>query len=425
MSRLLLIFCFFWIQLIENAIPHSLILWDFGNGLEIRLTLLLKVLALVMNLLVLLHFKLHHRLPTSFLALSGFLLLSTASVAWLQPSFFLMALAVNMHIQLMLNLAFFVYLQCKDLSELRNLMRGLRFFAMVNASLVILSFFFVQFSEFFETAVSTSGVKRAFGFMGDEVSVFLTFFLYEALIKKRHASLAVYFIAILCTAGIGAFVVTISLFLFYALTVMRWTMHRIYTATILTFFCSLIFVFYTANLSHWGVLGRIQATWKGERQESSQFRMVSLGTAADMIQKKPLWGTGFGAYAPSVRNHFLPLFKTEGIEHRFEGTMVIVASAFNPYVQMLCESGLVGFSIFVMFLWGLWRIFANKNANPDPEWQQHALVCKGWFLVFCVTFQSANWFLPASFLMLLIMTLVGTQLKINQVFKNELVPSTD
>jgi len=411
--------------LFVNAIPGSLILWNLGNGLEIRVTLLLKVLALVMNLLVLLHFKLHHRLPTSFLALSGFLLLSTASVAWLQPGFFLKALVVNVHIQLMLNLAFFIFLLCRHLSDLTHLMRGLRFFAIVNASLVILSFFFVQFSALFETAVSTSGVKRAFGIMGDEVSIFLTFFLYEALVQKRHAALLVYFSAILCTAGIGAFIVTLSLFLYYGLRVMKWDIHRIYGATALAFACSLFLVFYTANLSQWGVLGRIQATWKGDRQESSQFRMVSLATAADMIEKRPLWGTGYGAYAPSVRTHFLPLFKTEGLEHRFEGTMVIVASAFNPYVQMLCEAGIVGLSIFLLFLWGLWQLFSNKITNLDPEWGRHAIVCKGWFLVFCLTFQSANWFLPASFLMLLVMTLAGIQLKINQVLKDELVQTTD
>jgi O-antigen ligase len=424
MNRLLFLFFFFWAQLIENMAPQLFVIASLGNGIEIRPTLVLKCVALLINILVLTFYQRQHKIPISFLLLSGFLLFSTASVWFVHPAFIFQALTINLHVQLMLNLALFIFLQSNNLNEIKALMQGLRLFATINAMFVIFSFFFNQYEFLFETSASPTGARRAFGIMGDEVSLFLTYFLYDSLVTKRYFTLVLYFTAIICTAGIGAFIVTIALFVYYGFNHMQLSWNTIYLGFVVVLLTTSLLFFYQHTFSNLGVVGRIQATWKGDNRESSNFRVISLSTAASMIEKRPLWGTGFGAYASTVKAYFAPLFKMEGIEHRFAGTMVIVASAFNPYVQMLCETGVVGLVVFILFLFSLFRIFSKMKNSGDPGWQNQSKVASGWFVVFCFTSLSANWFLPASFIMLLVMALAGIHLKLNVLLADEVVPQS-
>ena len=415
MGRLGILLAFYWLQLLENGTDWFGVILDLGSGLEIRFSLLFKVLMLFVNLLIIFTINKKIIILKQVFIFSIFLLCSSFYILWLHPRFFIGALSANLHIQLVLNIILFIYLSANDEMKIQKFYNGLRLFGLVNAILVIISYLAPNLSGFFEAGIANSGVKRAFGIMGDEVSMLMTFFLYDALLFKKYFKFGLFFIAILFTGGIGAFITLVILILYYIIFVLKVGRKQLSLLGLFGFATIVAGFLIIGQLKELSVIKRIVNNFANPKEETGSLRLLSLTTAYDMIVEKPLLGYGYGAYGPAVDEKYEPIYKKLGQGWNFKNYRVILGSSFNPYLQMVCETGLIGLIFFI----GLIRSFLSsckKDIETDTDFiVQFRKVSYGWLLIFFITCISANWFLPASFLFLLVVTLVGLNIRINSL----------
>ncbi len=405
----MLLILYFWILLIENGTNWLGILFDFGNGFEIRFSLILKVIFLILNITLLIISKQKSKKIKFLLYFMLFLLTSTLYVGITKPQYFEQAISVNFHIQLVLNIIIYIYWAKLEEIEIIRFFNWLRFFGLFNAILVIISFFFPTLTSFFEAGTSNVGITRAFGIMGDEVSIFLTFFIFDSLIFKQRVKTVIYSIALLCTGSIGAFFIFLILlgyYLFYIVKVSKKYIIHISIVSVLIIFG--IFNF-SSKIQEITVIKRVFNNIQNPEIETGNFRLISFSTAIEMSKERPVLGAGYGAYASLVKQKYGYLTQGGNV------SMNILGSTYNPYLQMICEAGFIGLLFFIILLRRFLRV-CKLNADPLNDFlTKFKTVSYGWLFIFCLTCLSANWFLPVSFLFLLIATLVGLNLKLNDL----------
>lgn len=410
----LLIILFYYLLLIENGTDLIPVLLDLGNGMEIRATLIMKVLFLLSAVIMWAIKRKKHGVPKPILVFSSFLLISTIYVYFTKPSFFMAALSVNLHIQLMLSMSVYLYFNLKNEKEIYSFTKTLNTFGLINAFLVIISFFFYETFDFFEAGIKNSETVRAFGLMGDEVSIFLTFFLFEAVVTKKYKHFLVYFIAILMTGGIGAFITTVALLMYYGVFILKKSFYTYYAIIGLFIIMGLSIFLFKNQLRKIGVIKRVVNNIESPEKETGNLRIISMTTAIEMIKKRPILGTGYGSYASYVNEKYAPIFKKSGYGWKVPSAMVIIGSTFNPYLQILCEAGVIGLLFFLYFLIYIYKIIKkSKPFKYNDSLIRSKSIHLGWFIVFSTTVITANWFLPSSFLMLLIISIIGINLRIN------------
>jgi O-antigen ligase len=183
-------------------------------------------------------------------------------------------------------------------------------------------------------------------------------------------------------------------------------------------FVLLVFSFYQ-QINNIGILKRISNSIHSPKKENGSLRILSMTTAYDMISSRPLLGCGYGNYSSMVYDKYVPLLKKTGNEYRIQSTMVILGSTFNPYLQILAESGIIGLVIYLWFLRRLYYVAKYAIQQKCSEFRLYIECISGWLLVFFLSCLSANWFLPASFNLLLIFSLIGICLAIKKINNQE------
>lgn len=324
----------------------------------------------------------------------------------------------------MLNIALFVYLFGRSPNSIHFLLSGLRFFGLINAVLVIVSYIKPDLTQLFEAGTYEGEFARAFGIMGDEVSTLLIFFSFDAMVRKKYLPLLVYCTAFLCTGSIGATLSLIFLFAIYYFRNFKFQITSLVALVVSLFlFLGVGFVFRN-QLSNISVVQRIDKNINNPEKGSGNLRFVSLVTAFEMFQERPILGYGYGNYQNAVRKKFEPIFIDLDIEYRFPSAMVIMSSAFNPFVQVVCEAGIIGLLFFLFFIFATLKYLRKvyKIEKEDEFGNNQSTIIYFWAISFLLTTVSANWLLPSSFLFLLFVVLFGvaTVIEFNEPAQNKM-----
>ena len=405
----MLLILYFWILLIENGTNWLWVLFNIGNGLEIRFSLILKVLFLILNFPLLLVTNQKRREIKFLFYFMFFLLASTLYVGIIHPEYLTQAISVNFHIQLVLNIIIYIYWAKLKETEIIKFYKWLRFFGLFNAILVIISFIFPTLTSFFEARTSNEGITRAFGVMGDEVSLFLTFFFFDSLIFRQRIKTIIFSIALFCTGSIGAFLTFLTLigyYVFYVKKISKEYIIRLSVGSVFLFFG--IFIF-SGRIQELSVLKRIFINIQNPEMGTGNQRLISLAAANNMIKERPILGSGYGAYSSFVNQKYGYLTQGGNI------SMNTLGSAYNPYVQMICEAGIIGLLLFILLLRRFIKACKRGTEPMNDFMTKFKTVSYGWLLIFFLTCLTANWVLPTSFLFLLVVTLVGLNLKQNDL----------
>ena len=417
MKFLFLLLSFFWILLLENILGGKAILFNLAEGLDIRLSLLIKIIFFILNVIVLYKCE---KINKNFKFIGVFLLflfLSTCYTLILSPHFFLSSFAQYIHIFLNFNIILFAYLYSNDNIQIFRFLKGLSYFAYINAFLVIISFFFPLLFSGFESSTTDDGIIRSFGFMGDEISMFLTLFLYMELVKKNLYGFFIFLAAIMCTGSIGATITTVSLIVYHFCINLKFN-QALFTKAILS--VSLFFfllILFSSQLQQISVVARINQNLSGpDGGGTGQLRMLSLLNGLEMFMKRPFFGVGYGSYANNVMANYTGVIESSGVVMSESTAGNILGSTFNPFLQIVCEAGLVGLAFFTYLIINFFKLLKTKLDTNSVVVQNFREASYGWMLVFIITCLSANWFLPASFLLLLVLTLVGLKLKLNHLY---------
>lgn len=417
MKFLSLLLSFFWILLLENTLGDKAILFNLAEGLEIRLSLILKIVFFILNGIGLYKQK---KLKKNFKFIGVFLLFlffSTCYTLVVSPQFFLSSFAQYIHIFLNFNVILFVYLYSNNENQIFSFLRGLSYFAYFNAFLVIISFFFPMLLSGFEAGTSDDGVTRSFGLMGDEVSMFLTFFLYMELVKKKAYGFFIFLAAIMCTGGIGATITTTSLLLYHFCKNLKFNQSLMIKAVLSGFLFVFFIVLFSSQLQQLSVVARINQNLSSpDEGGTGQLRMLSLLNGFEMLLKRPFFGVGYGSYSQNVISNYSGLIESSGNVMSESTASNILGSTYNPFLQIVCEAGLVGLFFFIYLIINMLKLLRVELETSSKLVLNFREASYGWVLVFMITCLSANWFLPASFLMLLVLTLVGLNLKLNHLY---------
>jgi O-antigen ligase len=415
MKYLSLVLLFLWLLLLENAMAERAILFTLSKGLEIRMTLLLKILFLFLNLS-----SVTNKIDKNgfqFIAIFiAFLFFSTLYTLKTTPQYFLGSLAQFVHIFLNFNILIFVYLNSNSEKSIIYFVRGLSAFANFNACLVIISYYFPNLLSSFEARTSEDGITRSFGLMGDEISMFLTFFFYKAIVESKKYNVLLLFSAIVCTGGIGAIFTTFVLIIYFISKNFLGKKALLIQTGLFIVFSSILLMIFKSEFQNLSIISRINQNLSG--QGSWQLRIMSFVNGIEMFKQSPMLGVGYGSYLNNVVLNYNGIIDSNGNVMSESTARVILGSTFNPFLQMACESGLIGLFFFIFLLVKFIRVFdIELNTGHSGNIIRFRAASKGWVFVFIITCISANWFLPASFLFLLVLILIGLNLRINNSYQ--------
>jgi len=379
------------------------------EGVEVTFSLLLMLLVLVRVVfkLTILHVNVFGDNKSAKL-FWVFVLVSTVSSFFLAPEIASGVVTVNFQ----LFLIYLVFIDFKSISinalGLQKVIKALVYFAILNALLVMYTFFFGKIGLVGEVSEGAS-ITRAFGLMGDQVAWFLSFFAIHALYNGKKYHYVLFLTAILMGASLGAILVLIIATLIYFIKEKRTTP----SFYIKVGFSILIFIMVLLSASSIfnkiGILQRInEGDFAGIESRTTGHRYEAIFHSLENIAEKPLWG---------YHNYSLTMFiKYDNLLSETEkGKLTYLTTPNNQILAVLSDYGLIGLLFFVFFIYSLIKIVRKKCVSMPPylyAFKQSALI---WLIIFIIFNQSATWFLPGSFLWILICIIIGISYKINKL----------
>lgn len=389
-----LILVFLWFILLENAFSFG-ILFDFGNGLELKISVLIRIFLIFKFVDFFIVGKLSNPDLKYVLNLVILMILFFSYGYFKFPKYFLSSLSVLLQTISILAVIPFLYYGDSNNTKKISFYNGLRLFTLINSILLIISYFNSNLIDAFESSSGYADISRSFGIMGDEIAIFLTYFILDSFHNKKWIYFSFFLVAIFLTGSIAATFLLIFLFLYYLYN-MGFFNYKYFVATVFVFTTgfTLFFIFFLADLS---VYQRLLLNLTDFDSFSGGLRILSFNTGWNIFLENPIAGLGFGFYGQYIFDLFDLTVNKQSL---------ILASTYNQFLQILCEFGIIGLIFFVSnFL----KLFSRVKASLKLDYY-NSTVSYVWIILFFLLMQSGVWFLPGSFNFLLLVILIGSNL---------------
>jgi O-antigen ligase len=338
-----------------------------------------------------------------------YIIFSTLSSFFLSPDIASGVVTVN----LQLFLVYLLFIDFKsvkiDAVGLKKVISGLVYFAIINTLLVFYTFFFGKIGLLGEVS-GNAAITRAFGLMGDQLPWFLSFFAIHALYNKKTYLFLFFASGILMGASVGATIVLVISSLIYLFKGKKIKPSFYLKAGFLIVFFILVSLFSPDVFNKIGILQRYnQGDFAGKEAQTTGHRFNAISTAIDNISEKPLLG---------YHNYSLTMFNKYNrfLSDSEKGDLTYLTTPNNQLLAVICDYGFFGFILFVFFIYRLIKIVRKKCIELPiylGVFKESAYV---WLTVFILFNQSATWFLPGSFLWVLICLIIAISYKINQIY---------
>ena len=393
-SQYLFVILLFWFILLEEAFSFGN-LYSFSNGLNLSISVFIKIIILISTLSLLFKGKFYTKKLNFVLNLIIILIIFFIYGAVSQPQYISTSLSV--FIQTLSILCIIPYLYFSNSTKLTTniFLKNLRIFALINSILLVVSFFYPNFIEAFESSTNSENISRSFGIMGDQISIFLTFFILDSFHFKKWKNFMVFIIAFILTGGIAATFTLIFVFAFYLYRMKLFSLKNILT----TFLAITLIVTFLYNFSDQiSFFERLSLNINEAEGNSLGHRINSFTVGLNIFLDNLWFGLGFGFYGNYIRDTFSNLGYEVGI----------ISSTYNQYLQMLCELGITGFLFFISFIY---KSVNQLKKKLKFNFNSNLFIAYIWLFSFFITMQSGNWFLPGSFLFLLVVCLIAVNLK--------------
>ena len=316
----------------------------------------------------------------------------------------------SVHFQILLMYLIFIDFKSINTNEkkLEKYINHLNYFALFNVLLIILSFVIPDLIPEFET-YSNETHTRAFGLMGDQVPWLLSFFAIYSLHTNNKISFIIYLIAILITASLGA---TLILTIGSLLYLINNSSSKFKFGVVILGLITIIFASSVSN-------DRIALIQRIENQDFSDIdsktaghRFLSYKNSLNRISEKPIFG--YGNYSTKMSNIYNP--KTKDIN---KSELSVLTSPHNQFLAFLADYGFFGTIFFIFFIL---RIVKNIGIGRRVKITSKKLKAFKnasylWLIIFLIFNQSAVWFLPGGFILLLIFLIMAVNYKINEIYQ--------
>lgn len=338
-----------------------------------------------------------------------YIIFSTLSSFFLSPDIASGVVTVN----LQLFLVYLLFIDFKsvkiDAVGLKKVISGLVYFAIINTLLVFYTFFFGKIRLLGEVS-NKEDITRAFGLMGDQLPWFLSFFAIYALYRKKVYLFLFFTIGILMGASAGATVVLVISSLIYIIKEKKAKISFYLKAGFSIVLLIVLLLFSPNVFNKIGILQRYnQGDFTGKEAQTTGHRFNAIITAIENISEKPLLG---------YQNYSLAMFnKYDRLLSDFEkGNLTYLTTPNNQLLAIICDYGYVGLILFVFFIYGLIKIVKKKCIDLPTDFDAFKKSAYIWIMIFVLFNQSATWFLPGSFLWVLICLIITINYKINQLY---------
>lgn len=288
------------------------------------------------------------------------------AILWLLPSLSLPLLCPN----LASISSFFIFLE-----------RGL---ALVAGS-VLLSAALAQVGIGFGEVLffADSDASRTFGPLGDQVGFACSLGLLLGFTRGAFSLVSLHGIAIALTGTRGAFIVSVIGGLIFSLSLIwsnrrergRYALYLILGVAIL----ALILLYTSAGEM---ILARLT---HGEALEATMTpRLLAMELATEIIRENILWGLGFGGFYYEAIDRGAHLIFSNFVDNH-------VSNSTNQFLEMMVSGGVIGFSIYLLFLWKGARTISKASSSLPPELQLHFKGAFIWFMGMIIGNQAATW----------------------------------
>ncbi len=340
-----------------------------------------------------------------------YILFSTISSFFLSPDIAKGVVSVNFQI-------FLVYLLFIDYKSitintfgLQKLINALSIFALLNVGLVFYTFFVGKIGLMGEISQSGDGLTRAFGLMGDQVGWFLSFFAIHSLYTKKIHMYFLYFTAISLGAAVGATIIVIICTVIYLIK-NKAIQFSMYLKIVFSFLVLVLILLSlpSSKFNNIGILQRInQGDFEGKDTQTSGHRYKAITHAFYKIVEKPVLG---------YHNYSMTMFQKYDslLDHTQIGDLTYLTTPNNQPLGIIADYGILGLLFFISFMYSLLKIVNKKCYNIPPYLDAFKKSAFLWMVVHFIFNQSATWFLPSSYLWVLICLLVSISYKINQLY---------
>ena len=390
-----LVILFFWSTLLENAFSFGKF-HQFSNGLDLSVSLFLRVIFLFKTSTYFFNGSLNNKDLMPVVKFIFVLILFYIYGTLFYPQYFLRSFSVLIQTISVLSIIPYLYLSNPTKASKQLFYANIRFFILINSILLVISFFYPNLLESFESSSGTSDISRSFGIMGDEISTLLTFFILDAFHNKKWKSFLILLFSFFLTGGIASFFILISLVLFYLFKITSSNNKKAIWSYITVIFLFIVVFYFRDQIS---IFDRINQNFSIQDESNTlNLRIQSITAGIDIFSDNIWFGIGFGFYGAYILDLFDYL----------DENVMILTSSYNQYLQILCEMGIIGFLVFISFFYGLLKKLRNKlKVNYTSE----KFIAYIWLVTLLITMQSGNWFFPSSFVFILIVSLLGVNLK--------------
>jgi len=380
---------------------------EIGDYFNITLSIVIKIFIAALFLTTLTTFKIKKEWDTPLFLFIVLVVFSSLTTYLFYPEYTLRALSVGFQITVDLGLLLLIGKSKLNNKNLTLLFNNLLIFIVVNTVFIFISYIYPNFSPVLVVSYGPT-YSRAFGIMGDQLPYLISFFLFYALLKDKFFLFSFFVVGIILTSSITASFISLILVLYYILIVRKASITKHIVIVVLAVF-SLTITSYNA-LYNLGIFQRLSSGLYGP-QTNLVWRILSFENGIDMFLKKPIVGYGYGVYSYLVADTIVTSISGLPVDSAIK----ILGTTSNQFLQVLVETGIIGFMLFVYLLYDFYKISSFRNHLSSNNFKDLIDAINGWVLIFPLTALSAVWISPGSFIWILMCILVGISYRIKTI----------
>lgn len=254
--------------------------------------------------------------------------------------------------------------------RIRIIINTIKIFILLNTIFLILSAFNIYI---FNKNLYESYGDRHFGILGDQLPWIITFLVSYAIHHKKYYMLVFSFIGLFFSGSLNASILGLIIIFYYIIK--KISLKNIFFISVFLLICiSLLFYF--------DFFWRLTS---GQYENSLNLRILSIGFAISNINNY-FFGNGYGTYSYIVENSISDTTVSQ----------VIFSSAFNQYLQIFIDLGIIGLILFFVLCYKIFKLKTYKFSY-----------IKIWVISLLIFNQSAVWLLPSSYICILISIALG------------------
>jgi hypothetical protein len=283
--------------------------------------------------------------------------------------------------------------------ELALTHKSLEYIGYIIAFTIYINFILYPLGLNLGEVMSSDGITRYFGPIGDQVSFILIFFIVKKLIDRKWISAAAFAGALLATGTRAAVIplgIGIGMMAFKMRKEVKLTAKQV---TILIIVCIILSSF-TIIYDVGGLKSRLSGS---QLELGLKQRILTTELALDVFLDNFLTGVGFtgfrflsldyGAWAVFTKNlYFSPNF---------------VATAGNQFLQAATDGGILGLVSFVWLSVVIVKVLKKAIIYSQGESYSHSLASYIWFLSLLVGNLTNAWLLPGSLISYFLWIILG------------------